>query len=54
MSLTADQLRTGLDHVAALEPNFAAALARAGSSICVALGRPNGSRVGTALDAGSA
>ncbi len=31
-----------------------AALARAGSSICAALGRPNGSRVGTALDAGSA
>ena len=31
-----------------------AAQARAGSSICAALGRPNGSRVGTALDAGSA
>lgn len=30
MSLTAEQLRTGLDHVAAIEPNFAAALARAG------------------------
>jgi DNA-3-methyladenine glycosylase II len=30
MSLTADQLRAGLDHVAAIEPNLAAALARAG------------------------
>jgi DNA-3-methyladenine glycosylase II len=30
MSLTAEQLRTGLDHVAAIEPNFATALARAG------------------------
>jgi DNA-3-methyladenine glycosylase II len=30
MSLTADQLRTSLDHVAAIEPSFAAALARAG------------------------
>ncbi len=30
MSLTADQLRTALDHVAAREPGIAAALARAG------------------------
>ncbi len=30
MSLTADQLRTSLDHVAALEPRIGAAIARAG------------------------
>lgn len=30
MSLTADQLRTALDHIAVVEPNLAAALARVG------------------------
>lgn len=30
MSLTADQLRTSLDHIAAIEPSLAAALTRAG------------------------
>jgi DNA-3-methyladenine glycosylase II len=41
MSLSADQLRTGLDALAGLEPGFAAALARAGYP--EPRGRPRGS-----------